>query len=161
MGDRTTVRITITESNYKKLLERDFNSDPEKFSGEVYSDDRNDFKNEETGVNLVEFTGHDMNYGDWRDLEGILKDNLIEYDKSWDSGCGYEAGEAYFRLKDGALVEHSFYNSVTVEIDLLKSLLEHKGDLREEIQKKLKHLEPEEIKPLSDSNSLDFIRKEA
>lgn len=156
MGDRTTVRITVTKQNYDNLISTKFNGKRKDFEEETLPEYTEFFKRGNLG--LVEMTASEINYADWGNLERLLKENKIEYDKSWDEGGNYEAGESFHRLIDNEMVEFEIYKSRSDEIDLLKSLLEYKGDLRTHITERLDQIDPK-IEPLSEPNCVRFIKE--
>ena len=61
-------------------------------------------------------------------MEDILKENLIPYDKSWDAGGGFSAGESYVRLINGEMQELEFHEYESNLIEFLKAVKDLPAD---------------------------------
>jgi hypothetical protein len=151
MGDRTTVRITVTKNTFKNN-EKFFKSTD---VGADYID--------EDGDHLVTLEGYDINYGDWGTLEKFLKENEIEFDKWWGDGGEYSAGNAYYRFVDGKYTYHEIYeNDESTLQELLHLKEEFKKDIKKGLKlldKKIDKLSPFDIEPLKNENSVRFIKE--
>ncbi len=137
MGDRTNVTITVRKEDFDRLV-------AERFSKEA--DGRKAFANE-VGASFIEeqalpgeerfwmtIEAEEVNYADWEDLQNILRENKIPYDKSWGAGGEYSRGESYVRLVDGKMQELEFYDEDSKLVDFLKEV---KGLPADEIKEKV------------------------
>ena len=148
MGDRTWVYITIQIGNYKNLLKK-------------YPDfkDKVGYASMEGYENLIIIKGEEINYANWGELEELLKENKIEYDKSWGAGGEYSSGIAYGRIINGKFKILEITDDDMSLLAFLEKVLKlEPQDLLKEIKdeyKRLKHFEPT---PLNEPNSLKFIK---
>jgi hypothetical protein len=142
MGDRTNVTITVRKTDYERLLAKEGQSKPA-FRDAVGADEIDD------DGDLVVFRGYEINYADWDDLEDILKENQIPYDKTWDAGGGYSAGESYVREFDGEMKELEFYEDESKLIEFLKAVKDLPADeIKAKVQEEYKRQFPWEIEKL-------------
>jgi hypothetical protein len=88
MGDRTSVTLTVRKADQKpvELLIENSGGFDDRFEGEQLS-----------GPNLIEYTFYEVNYG-LLDFENELCKQNIPYNKSWDAGDDYPAGNEYHRI---------------------------------------------------------------
>ncbi|GEM_PF-2629090 len=133
MGDSTNVTITIRKIDYERLLavEGEGEANFREVIGADEIDDDGDW---------VSLRGYEINYAEWGEVEDILKENLIPYDKSWDAGGGFSAGESYVRVVDGEMQELEFYEDESKLVEFLKEVKdlpaeEIKGRCQEEYQR--------------------------
>lgn len=157
MGDRTTVRITIRKSDYNNL-EKEFGG-KDKFEEEVGASEVDDLGD------LIDLTAYEVNYANWDELESLLKDRKIEYNKSWDAGSEYDAGDSYVRILKGELREIEINNTQYEQEMVYKEILTQikKGDIKKLekfVLKRLKEIRPFEIVPLDQPNSVRFIQED-
>jgi hypothetical protein len=127
VGDRTNVTITLRKSDYERLLAVKGESKAN-FRETIGADEIDD------DGDWISIRGCEINYADWDELQDILKENLIPYDKSWDAGGGYSAGESYVRLVDEEMKELEFYED---EMKLIQFLKEVKDLPAEKIKQKV------------------------
>lgn len=155
MGDRTTVEISIRKIDYNNLIK----NRKEDFAAKHGIDEINsDIRPE-----LVTFLGYEINYGEWDSLEGFLKDNNIEYDKSWGAGCEYQAGQSWYRIIDGGGSEFELYEGQEIIRDFtekLKESLDDPDNLKKLILEKYEAYHPFKIRPLDEPNSVNFMKKD-
>ena len=133
MGDRTSVTITVRRKDYMRLLAKDGGTEPD-FPDAIGADNIDD------DGDWLTIEGHEINYADWGELQDLLKENLIPYDKTWDAGGGYSAGESYVRLIDGEMQELEFHEAEMRLVQFLKEVRdlpaeEIKAKVREEYQR--------------------------
>lgn len=121
MGDRTSVKITLRKKDYERLLanrgesEDVFRTD---IGAECIDDDGD----------LVSIRGYEVDYADWSELQDLLQDNLIPYDKTWDSGDDFSAGESFVRVVNGEVRELEFYEYESNLIEFLKAVKDLPAD---------------------------------
>ena len=142
MGDRTCVTITMRKNDYERLLAEEGESE-ETFKKAIGADtiDRD-------GDSIV-IRGDEINYADWDELQDILKEKLIPYDKTWEAGGGYTAGESYVRLFDGKMKELEFYDYESKLIEFLKDVKDLPADeIKEKVLEEYKKQFPWEIEKL-------------
>jgi hypothetical protein len=151
MGDRTTVRITVSKSTFKKH-EDFFRSDKVGANG-IDEEDK-----------LVVIEGYDINYAEWEELENFLTENEIEFDKWWGDGGEYSSGNAYYRNIGGIYQNHEIYEN---EENTLHELINLKEEFDRDITKglellknKIHKLMPFQIEPLKDDNAVRFIKEQ-
>lgn len=149
MGDHTTVTITLRKSDYKTIEDNDVLAQPE------YLEEHD---------NLISLTGTDINYGDWTEVEDYLQENKIEYDKRWERGGDYDAGNLYYRHVDGEYISFEIYdcNQETDEwAQKLMSLLKEDKieEIKKEIEKVYKKYNPFKISDLDEPKSVRFLKK--
>lgn len=102
MGDRVKVTITIRKCDYDNLVAK-YDGGVVKFERDVFLSDL------DARPSLVHLIAEECNYGDWVELETLLLNRKIEFDKAWEAGAGFSAGKTNFRLVNGEL------KSITVE----------------------------------------------
>jgi hypothetical protein len=139
MGDRTNVTITVRKTDYARLLVERSENDAifrDAIGADTIDDDGD----------RVSFHGYEINYADWDELEDLLKENLIFYDKTWDAGGGYSAGESYVRLVDGEMKELEFQEDEMKLIEFLKEVKDLPAEeLKQRVQEEYKRQFPWEI----------------
>ena len=142
MGDRTNVTITVRKTDYERLLaEKGENATT--FREAVGADEISD------DGDWISIQGYEINYADWADLQDILKENLIPYDKTWDAGGGYSAGESYVRLVNGEMLELEFQEEEMKLVEFLKDVKDLPADeIKERVQEEYKRQFPWEIEKL-------------
>ena len=142
MGDRTNVTITLRKSDYERLPAVKGESEAN-FQETIGADEI-----EDDGEWIV-IRGYEINYADWGDLQDILKENQIPYDKTWDAGGGYSAGESYVRLVDGEMKELEFYEVESKLVEFLKDVKDLPADeIKEKVLEEYKRQFPWEIEKL-------------
>jgi len=142
MGDRTNVTITVPKNDYERLLakEGEIEATFRDVIGANEIDDDGDW---------VSRRGYEINYAEWGEVENILKENLIPYDKSWDAGGGFSAGESYVRVVNGEMQELEFHEDEMKLVEFLKDVKDLPADeIKERIQKEYKSQFPWEIEKL-------------
>ena len=142
MGDRTNVTITVPKNDYERLLakEGEIEATFRDVIGANEIDDDGDW---------VSRRGYEINYAEWGEVENILKENLIPYDKSWDAGGGFSAGESYVRVVNGEMQELEFHEDEMKLVEFLKDVKDLPADeIKERIQKEYKRQFPWEIEKL-------------
>ena len=156
MGDRTHTEVTVHKSVYKQLLGK-YGGNKEKLRNELDIDEiliDEDCDN----VNLI---CYEANYGEMEELEKLLWDSKFDYDKEWQNGGEYGAGELFCRNVNGEMKKFEVYTNQQL---LLNTLLELKELPQEELMKvmetKIKELQPFKPEPLKAPNSLDFIMED-
>lgn len=152
MGDRTYCSIRINKHYYNQIKNTP------------------DFKNmydelEEDGDEVI-LSEQEANYGNMDDLEKLLQNNSIEYNKRWEDGDEFKAGEEFARIVDGKYLVHEISDqgtSILQEYKELQELISVGADLNnvaQHIAKKMKALEPFEITPLRVPQSIHFIKED-
>ena len=142
MGDRTNVTITVPKNDYERLLakEGEIEATFRDVIGANEIDDDGDW---------VSRRGYEINYAEWGEVENILKENLIPYDKSWDAGGGFSAGESYVRVVNGEMQELEFHEDEMKLVEFLKDVKDLPADeIKERVQREYKRLFPWEIEKL-------------
>jgi len=155
MGDRTYCRTQIHKhyfQQHKKELQDIAN--------------KNYFEIDDSDSDIVFFSDDQANYGDMPELVKFLSEKRIEYDKRWEDGSDYGAGEEFARNVQG---EYKVFDISDVGVEILqvhlnvKEIIDKGGsleDVREYVEKEINHIEPFEITTLTLPNSIDFITKE-
>ena len=142
MGDRTRVTITIRKKDYERLLAEKGYSEAG-FRDVVVADEIED------EGDLIVLHGYEVNYADWDELQDILKEDLIPYDKTWDAGGSYSAGESHVRLVDGAMQELEFYEDESKLVGFLKEVKDlSSNEIKARVQEEYKRQFPWEIEKL-------------
>jgi hypothetical protein len=142
MGDRTNVTITVRRQDYERLLAKEGENDAT-FRDAIGADEI------DHGGDWVSLRGYEINYADWDDLQDILKENLIPYDKTWDAGDNYSAGESYVRLIDGEMQELEFHEEEMKLVEFLKDVKDLPADeIKAKVQEEYKRQFPWEIEKL-------------
>ena len=141
MGDRTYAAVTINRHYY------DQNKSVIDEMGYELAD-----KSEET----VTFADDQSNYGNMDDIENFCQEHNIEYDKRWQAGDNYEAGEEHARIVKGILNVHTMSDSGFIVLQELKTILAETDPIKREalLKKKVKEHEPFEVTPLKGPNSI-------
>lgn len=156
MGDRTHVSIKIRQGDFRKN-EKFFRSD------DVYAE----HIDLETDSKIADMTCSEVNYAEWGTLEDFLKQNEIEYDKTWADGSDYEGGTQVARhvtTKDKTEYRiHEIYSTQEHMLETLKDVLnmveeDHKKAIKE-IKRRIKALDPFKVTDLREDNSLRFIKE--
>lgn len=142
MGDRTSVTITVRRKDYERLLAKEGESE-DAFRDAIGADSIDD------DGGWIVFQGYEINYADWDDLQDILKENVIPYDKTWEAGGGYSAGESFVRLVDGEMKELEFQEDEMRLVEFLKNVKDLPADeIKARVQEEYKRLFPWEIEKL-------------
>lgn len=163
MGDRTWVNIHFRESDYKRIVNEDFEGNEDKFANSVYFEEK---VTSDYGKHIIMLYASEVNYAEWSELEGILRDKEIEFNKEWGDGGDYSAGEAFYRKVNGKYKSMEIYSSQQSEINVLEELskvIEEGGDLKKVksfINKRIKQYKPFEPEPLHRPNSVRFINED-
>ncbi len=154
MGDRAYTSITINKYYYDQLKHE--------FGGEKKLEEEVCVERIELEDDSAEFVDGDANYGMMERLENILQERKIEYNKRWENGGDYGAGEEYARNVNGEYKTHNIYDVGGEVLTALKELKELKDpELRDLLlTSKIKDLEPFEVTPLLQPQSIDFIKKD-
>ncbi len=158
MGDRTYCTITINKHYYNQL-EQEFGGE-DKFVEETYIQGVNKDKDSET----VECYDDQANYGSMEKLESTLQEKEIEYDKRWEAGGDYGAGEEFARKVNGVYMTHDISDEgveVLQHHKNIKEILDQGGtleDVRKHVEDHITLLEPFEVTPLTMPQSIDFIK---
>jgi hypothetical protein len=121
MGDRTRVTITVRKTDYERMQAQRGDNDAT-FRDAIGADTTDD------DGDYIVIRGYEINYADWSDLQDILKENGIPYDKTWDAGGDYSAGESYIRVVDGEMKELEFYEYESNLIEFLKAVKDLPAD---------------------------------
>jgi hypothetical protein len=121
MGDRTTVSITVRKKDYERLLAKERES-ATTFIHAIGADSIDD------DGDRISIWCHEVNYADWDNLQDILKENLIPYDKTWDAGDDYSAGESYVRLVNGEMRELEFNEDEMKLVEFLRDVKDLPAD---------------------------------
>jgi hypothetical protein len=132
----------MRKNDYERLLAEEGESE-ETFKKAIGADtiDRD-------GDSIV-IRGDEINYADWDELQDILKEKLIPYDKTWEAGGGYTAGESYVRLFDGKMQELEFYDYESKLVEFLKDVKDLPADkIKEKVLEEYKKQFPWEIEKL-------------
>lgn len=142
MGDRTSVTITVRKNDFERLLAKEGESET------TFRDDIGADTIDEDGDWIV-IRGYEINYADWDDLQDILKENLISYDKTWDGGGSYSAGESYVRFVDGEMKELEFQEDEMRLVEFLKDVKDLPADqIKAKVHEEYKRQFPWEIEKL-------------
>jgi len=159
MGDRTYCSFRIHKDNFAKMKAHLGISDDDKVA-EHFNAQGTDL--DEEGV--AKIYDDQANYGAIEKLSDYLSEHGIEYDKRWESGGDYSAGDEYFRVIDG---KHCCYDLYEGQFDtsvVLKQLLQKAAegeDLKTLVEAKYNEIVPFEPGPLRPpSNSKNFITEE-
>ena len=155
MGDRTHTTISIHKFFADKMRGTENLGD-----GELAAKFDCDELEQEDG-DITIFVCYEANYATLETLETYLHENKIDYDKSWESGGDYEAGEEYARKVNGEYMVHSLTAKQHDVLGTLKTLIELKEDpakLMECLENTLLELEPFEQTQLNQPQSIDFIK---
>ena len=147
MGDRTYASITIHKFNYER--------NKEEIEGMGYEDT-------EIEGDEVKIIDYEANYGHLEALEKLCQEQQIEYDKRWEAGGDYGAGEEHSRIVDGVYKVYDIYDDGEAVLTELKTILAETDPIKREelIKKKILELEPFKLEPLKASNAIDFIMKD-
>lgn len=146
MGDYCYTRVTVRKEDFGRIVESRFGGDSEKFLDHIGANDA--FFDDHT----VDLAVDEANYAEWDELEEILKEERIEYNK--DNGDGYdmESGTTYYRINDkGEIEEVVFVDEGNEEwAQFLKHLmsLPSAEEVDKAIWEKYRSIYPVEIKPL-------------
>ena len=152
MGDRTHTVVTVHTHTYKQLL-INFNNNSEELMKHFGIDEIEHYSTEE--VNLIEY---EANYGEMEELEKLLWKSKIDYNKTWQDGCEYAAGELFCRNIKGSMQKFEITEDQNLLLNTLQQLKELPvAKMVEEMEKKIKELQPFKPEPLKSPNSLDFI----
>jgi len=149
MGDRTYATVSINKHYYEQ------NKDVIDKMGYEYECDE--------GSEVVTLADDQANYGRMAEIEDFCQEHNIEYNKRWEAGGDYGAGEEYARIVNGELLTHEISDDYATVLQEHKKTMEiiAKGGTLEEVKKhlakKIKELEPFEVTPLKAPNSIDFI----
>lgn len=163
MGDRTWVNIHIRKSDYDRIVREDFEGSEDKFDSEIYVEEKED---SHYGDHIIQLYQSEVNYADWNDLESLLKDKQIEYNKDWGDGGEYSAGEAFFRIVKGKYKGTEIYSSQQSELNVLNELsklIEESKDIKKVksfINKRIKQYMPFDIEPLHKPNSIRYMEED-
>ena len=149
MGDRTTVNIYLRKGDFKNLIDKKFKGEQASFIKEVGASEVTEHGN------MITVAGEEINYADWEELESLLNNNNIDYDKEWYAGGDYEGGWEYVRGEQSFEVTDSYKNSILL-LEELRQIKDPKK-LIEVIEKNYKELKPFEPAPLDKTNSVRFI----
>ncbi len=145
MGDRCSVQVTIRREDFDKLVAK-FDGDADEFLDFVCADDCAVDSNYAT-LDYVE-----ANYANWDELEDLLKEECVEYNKMNSSGSGYDAGVVYFRRNGrGEISEAAYLTESELSLtNFLSKLMTVDDDawLRAEILMKYRSLIPIDVRPL-------------
>lgn len=142
MGDRTTVSITVRKTDYERLLAKEGDSETTFLHaiGADSIDDDGDWKTTWC---------HEVNYADWDDLQDILKENLIPYDKTWDAGDDYSAGESYVRFVNAEMRELEFHEDERKLVEFLRDVKDLPADaIKAKVQEEYERQFPWDIEKL-------------
>ena len=96
MGDRTYTTISIHKFFADQVKATEDLSDDAEGDGKLAAKFDCDEVEQEDG-DITKFVCYEANYAMIDSLESYLHENKIEYDKRWESGDDYEAGEEYAR----------------------------------------------------------------
>jgi len=145
MGDRTYTAITINKYHYDRIKDQI---------------DDNSYEDLELEEDQVKFTDCEANYGTMEALENVLQETKTEYDKRWEAGGEYCAGEEFARKVNGEYMIQEISDEGAAVITELKLILAETDPIKREalLNKRLKELEPFEVKPLAAPQSIDFIK---
>jgi len=148
MGDRTYCEIIIHEEDYKRNKEKL---------------DSLGYEIKELKDNKVVFIDYEANYGDIDDLEVLLDELNLEYNKSWDKGDEYLAGSYYCRRRRGKLRSYRIDSSEeSILEEIIEALkLEDPIKIKKALQDKIKELQPFEPGDLTsnDPKAIKFVKK--
>ncbi len=101
MGDRTSVYLTVRKTDKEKveaIIDEHSNGYDDVFEGDCPSD----------STATIEYSFYEVNYANL-DFENILRDRGIPYDKRWEQGGDYNAGNEVFRIdSDGESILKEF-----------------------------------------------------
>jgi len=145
MGDRTYCTFTINKHYYEQ-------------NKEAFDAMDND-EIEDEGEEVI-FTDYEANYGSMESYENFCHEHQIEYDKHWEAGGEYGAGSEYARIVNGEYKLHDLYVDGEAVLNELKAVMAEKDPVKREalLEKKIRELEPFEVKPLKAPQSIDFIK---
>jgi len=152
MGDRTYCEIRVNKYYYEQLKNSLTEDDPK--LEETYED-----MDEEDG-DTIRMYDCEANYGQMEQLESLLHDRKIEYDKRWEAGGDYPSGEEYARKVNGEYSIQEISDGGIAVLEELKLVLTETDPVKREalINKRIKELEPFEVTPLTMPQSIDFIK---
>ena len=155
MGDRTYASIKISKYDYHR-----HKKELDKIAKGQYLD-------VDLQEDTVEFIDDQANYGELPILNDFLLENCIEYNKRWEAGGDYEAGEEFARNVQGEYKIHDISDTgvkvLQVHLDIMEIIEGTGGDIekvKEYVEKHLNLLQPFEITPLHKPNSINFITRE-
>jgi hypothetical protein len=163
MGDRTWVNIHIRKSDYDRIVREDFEGNEDKFESAIYVEEKDD---SHYGDHIIQLYASEINYAEWSELESLLKDKQIEFNKDWGDGGEYSAGEAFFRLVKGKYKSVEIYSSQQSELNVLNEIYKMIEDgkdiksVKKAIDKKIKQLMPFDPEPLHKPNSVRYIQED-
>ena len=158
MGDRTYTSYNFHKYHLKKMMV-DLNAKDEKDLADNLCSEDVEIEGDE-----VKIYDYEANYGSIESLESYLQSNHIEYDKRWEAGGDYEAGDEFARNVNGEYKVHELSDKGFEVLTHLKEFQETIDqnctfeELKKNIKDKLNLIEPFEITPLKLPNSIDFIK---
>jgi hypothetical protein len=142
VGDRTSVTITLRKSDFERLLAKNGGTEAD-FRNTVGADSIDD------DGDYIVIRGYEINYAEWGEVEDILKENLIPFDKSWEAGGGFSAGESYVRVVNGEIQELEFHEDEMRLVEFLQDVKDLPADeIKERVQTEYKRQFPWEIEKL-------------
>jgi len=158
MGDRTYCSYTIHKDNLAKIKANLGIADNFKVAEHL------DASVIEDEGDTVQFYDYEANYGTIEKLQDYLSEHEIEYDKRWEAGGDYDAGNEYYRIIEGKPKCYEIYDDSYQVVVALETLLKEAAqgkDLKTLVEAKIRKLVPFEEGPLlAPSNSKHFITEE-
>jgi len=124
MGDRTYCTTTINKHYYNQL--------EQEFGGEQKLEEKTQVCEIRKEDDLVEFHDDQANYGQMEELENILQERKIEYNRRWEAGSEYGAGEEYARKVNGEYKIHDLYDDGASVLTELKTVLAETDPIKRE-----------------------------
>jgi hypothetical protein len=150
MGNRVYTIIFVREDDLRCLLKKINIKDMKTFSKEIGADDYG-----KCASGVISFEAEEINCGEWEELEGVLIDHKIPYDKDWAEGFDFGSGALWRRNVDGKYQSHEYYdvNKFFKEfVDDLKKNLDDSEEIKRLLNEKHNQFYPFKIEKLEDLN---------
>lgn len=159
MGDRVRVEIKIRKNDFNFLVKK-----YHKKKGKLEFTEEAEINEIEDHDNHVLLIGDEINYAEWSQLENLLHEDRIEYDKSWDWGGGFGPGQSFYRNIKDKYKNFEISEIEAQELTVLKNIkemLETKTvtQVKKHIEKVINKKEPFTPVPLDQPNSIRFIKE--
>jgi hypothetical protein len=143
MGDRTYVSIQVREIDFEWLKRAEFGDDEERMEKELF------WEHMTRDDDIVDMGADECNYGNWDEIEELLRSHLIEYDKTWGDGGEYSGGEAFIRNINGSMAQVDIYKESRNLVDFLFEVRNLSSEeVKARVEQEYRSIIPFDIQPL-------------